>query len=312
MATYNTALTNSAGLSAAIAVSYDKEFLDYLFPELHMQDLGFKKTLPKGAGTGLVLTRSSRFSEKTSAITEGTVPDGSTWQTTSVTLTPLQYANWAPYSDRLAMESFTDTGEELMQLLGENAGSSLDLVTRNLLHSNCTNQFAGGAGNEGAVASVFNIGEIRTAVKTLRTNNAKEFPDGTYHSVIHPAQEADLRADTAVGGWLDVNKYVSEGHKSIMNGEIGRLLNVRFAVSSNVGTGTGSGSEPTYRAFISGNRAFYLVDLANTGVQRFTVKPTATAFDPVAQIGTVGWKAYFVAGNIDTNRIIEVYSTSAY
>jgi N4-gp56 family major capsid protein len=144
------------------------------------------------------------------------------------------------------------------------------------------------------------------------------FDDGkssSFHAVIHPVTAADLQADSAAGGWLDVNRYVSLGqvHEDVLQGEIGKLYGIRFQESPNILTGTGAASAVTYHNWVLGRQAFGAVDVADSGIQKIVHQPGESgALDPLNQIGSVGWKAYFVAPILASDRAIEVVGTSGY
>jgi N4-gp56 family major capsid protein len=113
--------------------------------------------------------------------------------------------------------------------------------------------------------------------------------------------DADIKDIT---GFTPVEKY-SDAMKALP-GEIGKAENFRFICSDlftawlaagasgstylTNGT-TGTGSADVYPVLIFGKDAYAIVPMqGKNAVKIYVVNPTATASDPVAQKGSVGWK----------------------
>jgi N4-gp56 family major capsid protein len=134
---------------------------------------------------------------------------------------------------------------------------------------------------------------VRTAVTQLRAANVPTFPDGTYHSNIHPFVARDLMEETAGGAWLDVQKYVN--NDQILKGEVGRLHGVRFKETNQatyIGTG-GASSANIFRTVIYGPGYFAFGD--EQSIEAYMVRPGGDHSDPLAQKALVGWKAMWGA-----------------
>lgn len=134
---------------------------------------------------------------------------------------------------------------------------------------------------------------VRTAVTQLRAANVPTFPDGTYHSNIHPFVARDLMEETAGGAWLDVQKYVD--NSQILKGEVGRLHGVRFKETNQatyIGNG-GASSAHIFRTVIYGPGYFAFGD--EQSIEAYMVRPGGDHSDPLAQKALVGWKAMWGA-----------------
>jgi N4-gp56 family major capsid protein len=311
----NVNLTTTSGLNDASAIYYDRKLLTRLMINLFLQDNAETRNLPKGSGTQLQFLRPVNLAAITSPLTEGTNPNGQTWQTTKILATPVQYGGYIAYSDRLIMEAYDNITEAMHDVLGYQAGLSLDTICNVALDGNVTTQYTGTAVSEITTANAVSALDFRKAAKKLKTLGVLPFEDGCYHAVIHPATAADLQADTAAGAWLDVNKYVSGGssHEDLLMGEIGKLYGIRFQESSNITTGTGASSAVTYHNYVFGKEGFGAVDVANQGIQKIVHQPGDSGVaDPLNLNGTIGWKAFAVFPILDANRIVEVIGTSAY
>jgi len=311
----NLNLTSTGGLNDASAIFYDRKLLTRLMFNLFLQESAEKRTLPKGNGTQIQFLRPANLAAITSALTEGTNPNGQSWQSTKILATPVQYGGYIAYSDRLMLEAYDNITEAMHDVLGYQAGLSMDTIARIALAGNVTTQYTGTATSEATVSVATAAVDFRKAAKALKTLAVLPFEDGCFRAVIHPATSADLQADSAAGGWLDVNKYVSiaSEHDKVLTGEVGKLVGVRFQESQNILTGTGAASAVTYHSMVFGKEGFGSVDVANQGIQKIVHQPGDSGVsDPLNLNGTIGWKAYVVFPILDANRIVEIIGTSNY
>ncbi len=311
----NTNKTNTSGLNDASAIFYDRTLLEFLQMPLFFQESAEKRPMPGKNGTQIQFLRPVTLAVATTAITEGTNPDGALWNTTKILATPLQYGNYVAFSDRLILEAYDNITEAIHEVLGYNAGLTFDTLQRNAMDANMTTQFTGTAMSEGTVDTACAAVDFRKAAKALQTLAVLPFEDGCYHGLLHPATAADLQADSTAGGWLDVNKYISieKNHEKVLRGEVGKMFNIRFQVTPNVKTGTGANSAVTYHNWVIGKQAVGSVDVANEGVEKIVHMPgDAGVADPLNLTGSIGYKFYSVFPILDSNRAIEVIGTSNY
>ena len=309
MANLNPTTTGTAGFQNAVAIYYDRLLLERLEAMLHFDEFGEKRKLPKSSGNQIRFTRYNNFAASTTPLTEGVVPDGEVLASTQIFATPVEYGNYVTLSDFLIMESIDPVIKGALEVLSYQAALSYDTIVRNALHNNFTNQFAGGAVSEVTTSAVLTASEIRRAVKSLKVANARPIGD-SYPSLIHPASSFDLQSDTAVGGWLDVNKYTTTG--PLYKGEIGKIYGSRIAESQNIQTGVGAAAAVTYRNWVFAHQAYGLVDLAGGNLKTYIKQlGTSGAFDPLDQLATVGYKFNLAVPVLDPVRAIEMYATSA-
>ena len=310
----NTNLTSTSGLNDASAIFYDRKLLTRLMFSLFFQENAEKRTLPKQSGTQIQFLRPVNQAAVTTPLGEGVNPDGQVWQSTKILATPLQYGAYVAYSDRLMLEAYDNITEAIHDVLGYQAGLSLDTICRNALSGNMTLQFTGTAVSE-ATVSVATAGvDFRRASAHLRALAVMTFDDGCYHGLIHPNTSFDLQGDSSASSWIELNKYVSieRVHNMALAGEIGKLYNIRFQESQNILTGTGAMSAVTYHSWVFGKESFGAVDVANQGIQKIVHQPGDSGVaDPLNLNGSIGWKAYAVYPVLDSQRAIEVIGTSA-
>jgi N4-gp56 family major capsid protein len=70
---------------------------------------------------------------------------------------------------------------------------------------------------------------VKLTVARLKAAAVPTFSDGTYRAIVHPGSTFDLESDTAVGGWIDAQRYA--GSTALFSGEVGRYAGVRFIES---------------------------------------------------------------------------------
>jgi len=116
------------------------------------------------------------------------------------------------------------------KLLGNQAGETLDTITREVLNSGTNVQYAEGqvsaryqlVGGEASGNYYFSVECVRRAVRTLKNNKAKKI-NGYYVGIIHPDVAYDLMGDD---DWVSASEYA--GSTQIFEGEIGKIHGVRF------------------------------------------------------------------------------------
>lgn len=305
----NTNLTSTSGLPQAIAIFYDRRLLSRLELKLVFDKFGQKRKLPKNSGNAVKFSRYSNLAAITSALTEGTVPSGDTLQSTQISATPVQYGNYLALSDMLILEAIDPIIKSAMDVLGYQAGLSLDTIIRNALDGNMTNQFAGGAVSEITTSAVCAAVEFRKAAKALKTLGVEPSNGDFYDAVIHTATEYDLLSDSAAGGMLDLKKFTDP--KDFEKGVVGNMYGVKFHRSQNVKTGTGASSGVTYHNWVFGLEGYGIVDIEGMGLKTYTKQLGSSGIsDPIDQISTVGWKFSHITKVLDANRGVMVVGTA--
>jgi len=160
--------------------------------------------------------------------------------------------------------------------------------------------------------------EVKEAVRTLKNNNtmrvtaminpttgiATEPVDAAFVGIVHPDTTFDLQDLT---GFTPVEKYAS--NSTVMEGEVGKIKEVRFVESTNakVFAGAGAAGIDVYATLIMGMNA-YATTAINGESLRNIVKPLGSAgsADPLDQRATSGWKATHVAKILNDDFIVRI------
>lgn len=303
-------ITTRTQIAAEADSLYNRTLLERALPSLIHNRFAQVRDIPKNSGTDTIKFRQyGALTANTTALTEGVTPTGSQLSTTDITATVLQYGDYVTITDKVTLESIDPVLVEAAEVLGEQAGDTLDQLCRNVLVAGTTIQYASTAtaNDEISLAMKINRAEVKEAVRTLRGNNAKPVtsmidPSNGYNTT--PVGRSFLgicSEDTAhdlddATGWIPVEKYPRKD--KVMEDEIGSLANVRFLMTTNayVSADAGSDTNDVHYTLIFGKNAYAQTRIAGAALQNI-VKPLGSGgtADPLNQRATSGWKAHYVA-----------------
>lgn len=224
----NTNLTTDSGLSSTVVTYYDRKLIKNAKPRLVHQRFGQKRQIPKNGGKSVNFRKFEIFPAAMTPISEGITPDGRTLDMTSVTADLKQYGDYVAGSDVLDLTAIDQVLDETFELLGDQAGLTLDHVTRDIIHQGSSVQYANSKLMRSQLTSedVLTSDEIKKAVRTLKRNKAKPFiRNGRpyYVAIIDQDSAYDLMCDEQ---WQRVAEY--QNAEKIEDGEIGKLFGVVF------------------------------------------------------------------------------------
>lgn len=306
--------TTTVQIPAEVSAFYDRTLLFRAVPLFVHTRWAQVRDIPRKAGSGGIIKfrRYGNLTAATTALSEGITPSGSSLSVTDITATVGQYGDFVTITDVVDYESQDPVLMETAEILGDQMGDTLDQLTRNVIAAG-TNVYYGGTGNTatGDVAAGDNITAalILKAVRLLKNNKARRVNrmveattgyntvplNSSFIGIVHPNTTYDLKGLTSTG-WVPVEKYASQ--KTVMEGEVGAIDEVRFVESTNakVLTGQGTGAVDVYATLIFGQEAYGVSRISGEAVKNI-VKPLGSAgtADPLDQRSTSGWKATFVA-----------------
>lgn len=307
--------STTTGLTNLMSIFYDKVFLERAKAELR-HDFGAQvKNMRMNDGKTIYFNRLTPLALITSALTEATNPSPVDMTSTLVSAVLAEYGTYVSIGSLFKMTSIDEDLKEHIEVIGQNAGESIDALIRAELSANATQQLPA---TQSAVTSTSAIHtsdtltglEIRRAVRTLKLNKAPRFPGALYRGIMGPYQAMDLMGNSE---WLDAHRYTTSD--AIERGVIGKLHGVEF-VETNQPAVTLSGGFSTaannvanvYFTFIFGRGAYGVVNLDSFTAPKVYVKnPGANSTDnPLDLFSTVGWKMPFAAKVLNANWVIAV------
>lgn len=314
--------SSAAGLITPVQVYYDKVFLDRAKIELR-HDFGAQvKNVPLNSGAVVRWTRFSPLALVTTALSEATNPAEVAMTATQVSATLAEYGNVTNVSSLFSMTQIDVDLKEHVEVHGQNAGESIDVLIRNELHSGSTVQIVAGATliTDIHQTDIFTGLEVRKAVRTLKLNKAQRFESGMFRGIIGPASSYDLFGNSE---WLDAHRYTTSD--AIERGVVGKLHGVEFVETNNQYvalsggfsgtpvTAASAGVANVYSTFIFGKNAYGVVNLGSITAPVVIVKnpgPNDTS-NPLNMFSTVGWKMPFATKTLNSTWVIEVKTSTS-
>lgn len=319
-------VTNKAVIPDEVSNFYDRTLLDRAVASFVHTRWAQVRDIPKNAGTLTIkFRRYANLTAATTALTEGVTPSGSALSVTDITAVVAQYGDFVTVSDVVDYSSKDMVLMEAAEIMGDQAGDTLDQLTRDVLAAGTSVSYSG-TGNTAnadvAAGDVIDKADITAAVTTLKLNNAKKITrmiepstgiatvplNSTYIGIVHPSISSTLRT---LSGWTDVQNYPSQ--KGVMPNEIGSIEEVRFIETTNakIFSGEGTGSIDVYGTLILAMHAYGTTRISGEAMENI-VKPLGSggSADPLDQRATSGWKATFVAKILNDNYMTRIVSAS--
>lgn len=304
--------------------------------------------MTKNSGTATLKWR--RFEQETpttTALTEITTAsygNGRSTDTptnTDVTAVIAKYGQFYMVTEEVDVLSVSGTSMEFADILGESAGRSFNMLMRNIMEDNATQQYAANVASTAAVHAVLVTGDLDQTINTLTRNAARTFAPlsngsvnvgtvpilSSYWAICHPDEAIVISKMT---GFTSVEKYA--GQVAIVEGEFGYYglagRGVRFVLSedssidaaagaalSGADLRTQSGLTNVYTVVVFGQNAFGSVGLGkrhgdgvyragdNTGGWEIIshARGTSGAADPLNEIASIGWKGWFGGAALNAN-----------
>lgn len=227
-----------------VQTAYEKLAYFALRPELYYDAVAeVKATDLTNPGATIKFTIFNDLAAATTALSETTDVTPVTLDDSQITVSLLEYGNAVQTSAKLRAVAFMQVNPIIANVLGFNAGISIDSVARNTAQAGTNYSFPtlGVSKNTTFVNAVDATGsQVRTNLGTantitaaqvlrqvaaLRGANVPTF-NGLYKAYIHPDVSYDLRQTTGTNGWADPHAYSDPS--GIWNGVIGVFGGAQF------------------------------------------------------------------------------------
>jgi N4-gp56 family major capsid protein len=325
--------TTTSQVAPGTQAFYDRNLLERAKPaEVHGR-FGQKRPIAKKSGNQIKFRRYSALAAATTALTEGVTPSGSELAVTDITATLAQYGDFVTLSDVVDMVNQDPVITEATEVLGDQAGLTIDQVRRDVLVAGTNVAYANAVANRAAVNVKLSTADLDKAIRFLKNQNAKFMKEGippstgvgtgairkAYIAVIHPDVEFDVESLT---GFKPVSDYPSQ--MGVMEDEIGAYKNIRFVSSTNAKLFAGAGAAGTtvyknnganfdvYATLIFAADAYGVCPLSGEAMKTI-VKPLGSAgsADPLDQRSSVGWKAMTTTKILNESWMIRLESAAS-
>ena len=310
-----TSAASGNNLATEIKTYYSDYLIDLAEAELVHDQFGQKRNIPSGNGKEIEFRQFMPLAKIQDALVEGVTPDGQALDTSSLTAKVKQYGGYVIITDLLDLTAIDNVKTEATQLIGSQAGRSLDTVTREILNGGTNVQYheAERAGRTALTETdTLTVKAIRAAVRTLKRQNARTI-DGSYVGIIHPDVAYDLMSDP---NWVEWQKYTSP--EKMYNNEIGKIAGVRFVetteakIFEKVG-GSSDTKFDVYSTLIIAANAYGTTNIEGGGLQLIVKqKGSAGTADPLDQRSTIGWKATKTAERLVEDYMVRIETACSY
>lgn len=318
------AITTYGDISQRTAAWAATDMLSHAEPILVLSKFGQSKPLPKNKADTVKFRRPVPFPALTVPLSEGVTPTARQMAYEDVTVQIKQWGGVVEITDYVNDLSEDPVLSDANMLSGEQAAETIELQVWGAIRAGTNVYFSDGS-TRAAVASPVSLAKQRNITRGLKGNRAKKVTsmvggspnystqpvDAAFIAFAHTDLEADIRD---MVGFTPTERY---GSMKSLPHEIGKVEDVRYILSpvltkwADSGASVTTGTPPPAEGMISttgtnadvypviyiGKESYGLVPLKGANA----IKPSVLnpgnprGGDPLGQLGTVGWKAYFEA-----------------
>jgi len=260
---------------------------------------------------------------------------------TDVTATLAKYGQFYIVNEEVDLYNPNGTTNELVAVLGESAGRSLNQLMRDVMEDNATKRYSGNGASDGVTKLPPVVNDFNRIINELTNNSARMFSPMTvgstnigtapilpsYWALCHPDVAVDISGLT---GFKSVETYA--GQTATVMGEFGYYSKagrgLRFILSEDASVDLGAGvaisasdvnatsaAADLYTTVCYGQDAFGSVGLGqrhtdgvyragdNTGGWELIQheRGSGGTSDPFNEISTIAWKAFFTGSVLNSN-----------
>ena len=293
-------------------VFYDKNLIRLVGPSLIHDQFGKKVNIPKNHGKTMEFRGFEPLAKALNPLTEGQTPTGKKLDMFTVTTALKQYGDYVALSDLLEMTAIDNHVLEAQEKLGDQAGRTLDTVTREVVNAGTNVQYAEGqVSSRVALTSAMTLTPkaIAMAVRTLKKRNAPRI-NGKYIGIISQDVAFDLQQNP---DYKDLFRYTD--NSTFKNGYLFDLSGVEFYETSEAKKwiNAGASSIDVYSSLILGKDAFAVTALEGEGLETIVKQlGSSGASDPLNQRATVGWKALKAVAILTNQYMVRIETGSFY
>lgn len=255
------------GTTTYSQTAYDIAAYFSLRPQEYFDQVADVRTTKESMqGSSVVFNIVADLAEATSTLSETTDVTPVAISDSSVTVSLAEYGNAVNTTALLRGTSYVDLDPIVANVMGFNAGISMDAIARNVLAAGTNVNYAHYPTSQGtsratvAAAEVLTSYDLRLAKATLASLNVEDF-GGEYVCFIDPAVEFDLKSESGDVGWRDPHNYATAGDgpmsTNIMRGEIGKYEGFRFVSTPRAPffSGAGASSANVYGTLCMGRQS---------------------------------------------------------
>lgn len=250
------------------------------------------------AGSSVVFTLWDDLDPNVTPLNEITDVTAVEMSDSQVTVTLVEYGNAVTTTKKLRGTGFAGYDADAAEVVGWNAGESLDLLAKTELAGGSNIRYSNGkaARNTLVPTDVIEGADSKYVVAKLRGNNAPGWNGAAYAGFIHPDVSYDYREDAGVANWDDA-AIRNEGGARVWNGWIGRHNGVDWMETPTAPIVSDAGSSTTltdvYQTLVVGKRCLAKAYSKSESAElpQVVIGPVV---DKLKRLHPVGW--YWLGG----------------
>ena len=309
-------ITTYGSISQRTAAWAATEMLQHAEPVLVLSKFGTPKPLPKNKADSVKFRRPVPFKGLKTPLTEGVTPSAQQMQYEDVQATIDQWGAFVEITDKVQDLAEDPVLQDAAQLCGEQAAETIEIQTWAALRAGSNVFYANGT-KRADVNTAISLAKQRAVTRNLKANRAKKVTsmiasspnyDTTpvapaFIAFAHTDLEGDIRE---LPGFTPTERY---GQMEALPHEVGKVEDVRYILSPMLDPFIGAGSSTTdgmvndgsnvdvYPVMYVSKDSYGLIPLkgANAITPKVLNPDVPRGGDPLGQLGTVGWKSYYVA-----------------
>lgn len=248
----------------------------------------------------------------TTPLVEGVTPSGNRLASQDYTATLNQYGDYVTITDVVIDTHEDPVLREATTIMAEQAAMTIETIRFNILKAGTNVYYANGAARTDVNTPITLAVQRAITASILRQNGkmitsiVKSTPDfrtepveAAIWGICHPDLENDIRG---MAGYINPKQY---GTTTAYENEIGAVERVRYMTTTIMAPWLDAGaakltmysttgtSADVYPVFFLARNAYGIVPLkGGDSITPMVVNPKPVSGDPLAQRGTVGWKAW--------------------
>ena len=304
--------TEASGMSVEMKTFYDRTLIENAEPELIHDQWAQTRDIPKNGGKTIEFRKYDQLPKALTPLTEGVTPAGQEMKVTKLEATVKQYGGFVALSDLLILTAIDNNIVEASELIGSQAGRTLDTISREVMNAGTNVQYAEGQVSSRAEITPemkLTVKAVKKAVRFLKKQNAKRI-NGCFYGIINPDCSFDLTDDDK---FVEAVKYKTP--EKIYNGEIGMIEGVRFVetTEAKIFAEEGASGIDVYSTLILAANAYATTKIKGGGLETIIKQlGSAGTADPLDQRATVGWKALKVTEILSQQYMVRIETASTF
>lgn len=248
-------------------------------------------------------------------LTEWVIPDGHDNTVTTITATPVLLGDYTKITDVLDMETLLDIIARQGVELSHNAKRIIDEYIQQVLMSdtNVPVIYAGSATARDELTAD-DTPDFDLILRGITYLTSQGVTNERFKVLMHPNSFRDFCSSSSTNTW--VNKVIYDNFKGIQDGYVTSIENFDIYLSANikpVTVGTGDDAFKMFPIYALRKGAYWITTLSSLQTY-YKGYGSAWIMDPLNQIATIWWKAYFGCALLNPFFIVRLESrtTSDY